>query len=486
MTPRALANSPLAIAVLAGFAMFTWTCGYEATQGEASPGPVASTVGAEEPAQVEEEPAVEVAEVEGPAEEEAPLFDPAELRLLSELDPENPYGLPIAVQDQDGHSLARFHAALERAARGEGKARAIFYGASHVASDLFTGLLRRELQARFGDGGHGFVLPAHPWRSYRHRGVQIESTRRLWDATRVRANSRDVDYFGLHGVYVESERSGARGEVRTTHVGDVGRAVGVFDLYYMAQPDGGDFDVYIDGTRARRVETRADEAGPGYATFRVEDGEHELEVRVRGNGPVRIFGVSLEREQPGFVLDTLGINGARVRAHLLWEDSLYREHLRRRDPDLVVLAYGTNESGDDSPIERYEERLNQVVARVRETVPDASCLLVGPSDRPVRVDRETFEDRPRTAQIVEVQHRVALAHGCGFFDLVAFSGGPLSMVEWAAAEPPFAAPDHVHYTRRGYTRLGEIMLDALMEGYEGPDASITAAPNTPPVAAVQP
>lgn len=461
--------------------MFIWTCGYEATQ-EVSPGPVSSTAGDEQPAPAEPEPdIVEVAEVE-PAAEEL-LFDPAELRLLSELDPDDPYGLPIAIQDRDGESMARFHAALERAARGRGKARAIFYGASHVASDLFTGLLRRELQARFGDAGHGFVLPAHPWRSYRHRGVQIESTRRLWDATRVRANSRDVDWFGLHGVYVESERSGARGEVRTTHRGDVGRAVGVFDLYYLAQPGGGDFDVYIDGTRARRVETAADAMGPGYATFRVEDGEHELEVRVRGNGPVRIFGVSMEREQPGFVLDTLGINGARARAHLLWEDTLYREHLRRRDPDLVVLAYGTNESGDDSPIERYEERLSQVIARVRETVPDASCLLVGPSDRPVRVDRETFEDRPRTAQIVEVQHRVALAHGCGFFDLVAFSGGPLSMVEWAAADPPFAAPDHVHYTRRGYTRLGEIMLTALMERYEGPDASIAPAPDTEPVAA---
>ena len=38
-------------------------------------------------------------------------------------------------------------------------------------------------------------------------------------------------------------------------------------------------------------------------------------------------------------------------------------------------------------------------------------------------------------------------------------------VEWAAADPAFGAPDHIHYTRRGYERLGEALLGAMMRGY---------------------
>ena len=60
--------------------------------------------------------------------------------------------------------------------------------------------------------------------------------------------------------------------------------------------------------------------------------------------------------------------------------------------------------------------------------------------------------------------RVALEHGCGFFDLVAFQGGSLSMVQWAANDPAYASQDHIHYTRLGYQRLGEVLLSALLEG----------------------
>jgi lysophospholipase L1-like esterase len=383
-------------------------------------------------------------------------------------------GLPIAVQDANGESLEHFHRALRRAAQGQGQARLLFYGASHVASDLFTGRIRQKLQNRYGDAGHGFVLPVQPWRHYRHLDVQIKSRRRLWETQRIYASSteEDLGYYGLAGVAVETGRRGAWGEVQTSDSGRIGRKVGLFDLFYWKQPGGGDFDVLIDGERVRTIETDAPEAGPGYAVFDVEDGAHRFRIRTKGNGKVRIFGVAMERNKPGVMVDTVGIPGARASYQLLWKGSLYREHLRRRDPDLVVLAYGTNESGDTQPMAQYEADLRKVIRRVQETVPQASCLLIGPSDRPIEVESDdagaTYENRTRTGKINRVQHDVALDMGCGYFDLVAFQGGPLSMVEWASAEPAFGAPDHVHYTVRGYRRLGEVLLGALLEDYEGP------------------
>ncbi len=375
-------------------------------------------------------------------------------------------GVEIGLYDPSHKAMEALHAALHRAEKREGQARLLFWGASHVASDLFTGYLRRELQKRFGDAGHGFVLPGKPWPFYRHADINIESSKG-WKSRRVRPNDHEVDFYGLHGTFIESGSRKQFGAITTTKTNPVGRKASVFDLYYLRGPGRGRLDVRIDGKLVRRIKTYARKVGPGYATFRVPDGAHRFEVRPAGHGPVRIFGVAAEREVPGVILDTLGIRGARVRYQLLWDDALYREHLQRRHPDLVVLAYGTNESGDrDTPIATYESQLRRVLDRVRELLPKASCLLIGPSDWPDRDEEGGFIPRPRTAAVIEAQKRVGAEHGCAFFDLVAFQGGPMSMPLWMAADPPMAAKDGIHFTRLGYARLGAVLLKALMQGYE--------------------
>ena len=441
-----LGGSPLAIVLVGVAAAGVWTLGYgvSTTSADGSPKTPAS-IG--ETGMLE---AVRLRQRMGP-------------RLLQP-PPNDALGLDIAIEDRDGKSMEALHRALRRAAAGEGQARLVFFGASHVASDLFTGYIRRELQARYGDAGHGFLVPVHPWRTYRHRDINIESDGKRWETQRIRVGDSEVERVGLAGVAMVSKRPGSFGAVYTAEQGEYGRTASFFDLYYMKYPRGGDMDILIDGRRARRISTRAAKPSTAYATFRVPDAPHRFEIRTLSKRPVWLFGLAVERDQPGVIVDTLGINGSRARYQLLWDDEVYREHLRRRKPDLVVLAYGTNESGDESPIEDYERDLRAVVERMRDTVPESSCLLIGPSDRPMQVEERVFEDRSRTARVIEVQHRVALEHGCGFFDLVAFQGGALSMLQWAANDPAYASQDHIHYTRLGYQRLGEVLLSALLEG----------------------
>src|SRR5262249_37291384 len=153
---------------------------------------------------------------------------------------------------------------------------------------------------------------------------------------------------------------------------------------------GGSFKILIDAKLHSTVSTNAKTNGTGYALVSVPDGEHSLKLEVVGDGPVRIFGVSVERDQPGVIVDTLGSNGARARYQLLWNPAIFEEQLKKRNPDLVVIAYGTNESGDNTPIEQYETELRQVVERYRRVVPNASCLLIGPSDAPQKIAEGVF------------------------------------------------------------------------------------------------
>jgi lysophospholipase L1-like esterase len=374
------------------------------------------------------------------------------------------YGVDVAIEDPSGTALRAFHESLRRAATGEGQSRIVYYGASHVAADIYTGVVRRLLQERFGDAGHGFVLPVEPWPSYRAADIDITSNYRRWDILRVHVGQTEMQQYGVMGVTLTTDQRNAWGRIDTED-----EPASRFELWYAQRPDGGTIDLIVDGHLDRRVSTRSADPSTAYAVVTTEDRPHTFEVRTRGDGAVTLYGATVERERPGVVVDTLGINGARAAAQLLWNAELQAEQLRRRMPDLVVLAYGTNESGDDDqPIESYEASVRAVVARVQTAVPGASCLLVGPSDRPIVHRDGSFEARPRTAAVIAVQRRVAQDYGCGFFDMVSFGGGEHHMMEWSAADPPWAQPDHIHYTVRGYTRLGEVMANALVAGYTGP------------------
>src|SRR5205085_8357591 len=98
--------------------------------------------------------------------------------------PPAPFSAGVLV-DRSGKAMPKFYAALSEAAAGRGIARIMYFGDSHVASDLMTGRIRHNLQARFGDAGVGFLLPTKPLRWYGHADVEIGRSSG-WDVLAVR------------------------------------------------------------------------------------------------------------------------------------------------------------------------------------------------------------------------------------------------------------------------------------------------------------
>ena len=54
-----------------------------------------------------------------------------------------------------------------------------FFGASHTGGDYWTGHLRRILQARYGDIGHGFTMPVPMYRSARAHDINLCASTQL-------------------------------------------------------------------------------------------------------------------------------------------------------------------------------------------------------------------------------------------------------------------------------------------------------------------
>ena len=373
---------------------------------------------------------------------------------------------PRSIEDPSGHALDAFFASLLAVERKAPKsiARVTYWGDSIVASDFVTATLRRKLQKRFGDAGHGFMLMANAWPGYFHNDV-VRFAAKGWKVSRVVGPFAKDGLYGLGGVSFRTEGPGVLSRFATTTSGAFGRKVSRFVLDYLEQPGGGWIEIKIDGQPKETFETTAEAPRTATRTYAVPDGPHELEVRAR-SANVRTFGVWMERDEPGVVLDAIGIQGCRVRFLDQTDDAHWAEQLRARDPQLAVFQYGMNESEDGElfPLDQYESTMRAVLAQVKAALPKASCMLVGPMDRGEKKADGTFRSRPVIPKLAAIQRKVAGEMGCGFWDTLTAMGGYGAMGTWY--KRGLASADLAHPSSAGAEVIGNWVYLALMESFE--------------------
>jgi lysophospholipase L1-like esterase len=355
---------------------------------------------------------------------------------------------------ENAAALIPFFEQLYRHQKGEipGPLRILHYGDSHTAADEWTGELRTRFQERFGDGGSGYSFAGRPWNGYRREDVRTGSTRG-WHTDGLVGRAGDGIY-GLGGVSmtVKAPREAVYLEADCA----------AFELFFYQQPDGGSLELYDNGMPVDRV-TTGGAPGPGYYRFETVPGPHKFELETLDHGPVRLFGWVAENPT-GVTYEPLGINGASASIVFGWDEATLRSNIERRNPGLIVLAYGTNEAGHkDTTLESYRTMFSQLIARFRAAAPTATILVIGPPDRYVRT-RKGWQPLDGVDTVVEAQREAALANGCPFWDLRAKMGGKGSMQQWISAG--MAQLDHVHFTAPGYRLLGDAVFRDLMSQYE--------------------
>lgn len=370
-------------------------------------------------------------------------------------------------------ALVAFYEKLDRTRQGVAGAitRISHFGDSPLTGDLISGEARKRLQDRFGDAGHGFLLPGRPWGWYGHLGVSLKDGG--WKKLSPLFGNGNGGRLGLSGVAFTSGSGKA-----TTSIETEGRFSRI-QVSYGKRPGGGRFVVTVDDGPAHEVATAADARSSAVESIDVDEGKHEVSIQTKGDGEVTLYGVVLERSGPGIVYDALGANGASVHFLSLLDAGAWEEALAQRKSDLVILGYGTNESGYwGIPGPRYEREYGEIIARVKRALPQASILIMAPMDRGMRDESGAIVTMPKIPEIVEAQRKVARENGCAFFDTFAAVGGAGTMGRWYDAEPRLVTGDFTHTTKTGSDRVARLLVEALEAGYVGgrPAPSPTPAP----------
>jgi len=356
---------------------------------------------------------------------------------------------------ENPEALANFFAALSQVSSGRKiePVRVLHFGDSHVAADVLTGEIRRNLQNQFGDGGPGYLVPANPM-STKRRGVSSGATSG-WQIEGIGGRMERDNIYGLAGINLITNQPNERIWIET--------AANHFEVYFVREPGGGTIDITLDG--ATVLDKPLTLNAHGTATEYVScdspaDTIHRLEIRTLRPGKTRILGIVAERLAAGVSYDVAGINGARISRLMTWNASAFAAELGQRKPDLIILAYGTNEIGDgDWTPSSYRRLLKSVIQRIRSAVPQASILLFAPPDR---------GDLPlaaaRLPALIETERAVALESGVAFWSAFDAMGGVGSMNNWVARG--WAQGDRVHLTRPGYDLIADAFYRDLMRAFQ--------------------
>jgi lysophospholipase L1-like esterase len=351
-------------------------------------------------------------------------------------------------------ALSGFFLALADASSGRRiePVRIMHFGDSHVAADVLTAEIRVDLQSQFGDGGAGYVVPRNPM-STRRRGLVTGATQG-WQIEGIGGRLEVDRIYGPGGISLATSDPNEKIWLETSS--------NHFEVYYVRQPGGGTVDITIDGATildaplslaSGRVTTEC-------ITFdSPEDSIHRIEIRTLAPGKTRILGIVAERIVPGVSYDVLGVNGARISRLLTWNSVAFAANLAQRKPDLIILAYGTNEITDASwTPASYRRLLKTVINELRQATPQASILLFAPPDR-----ADLPQASARMPAMIEVQRRAAFESGAAFWSAYDAMGGAGSMNSWVVRG--LGQGDRVHLTRQGYAQLADSFFHDLMRAY---------------------
>jgi lysophospholipase L1-like esterase len=342
---------------------------------------------------------------------------------------------------------------------GQQIVRILHIGDSHVQADHFPGVVRENLQLRFGNAGRGLVVPFRVAKTNEPHSYRTECVAD-WQSQRC-SRPPHLLPVGIGGLTVRGASAGASLTLRTIDHPQLDYAFEKLLVFF--QQDRHSFDLAVldsAGREMARVDALPDGEAPHYAVVHLDRPVHSVTLRAVSSRPgeqnhLTIFGLSAENGRPGILYHTVGINGAR--GEHFAQSEFFARQTAALEPDLIVLSLGTNEGQDPrlTPQAMGAQTLKLVEALKRYN-PGAVFLFTTPPNTYARRTRTN----PAIAVAAEGLAQLARAEGAAYWDLNKVGG---SAANWRGHG--LLSDDGVHFTVAGYQLHGHLFCEAFFNAY---------------------
>lgn len=341
-------------------------------------------------------------------------------------------------------NIAKLNAAI--------KSRAVHIvqlGDSHTAADEMTDVLRQQLQNALGNGGMGWGMPMY---FSGQRMARFGYDNAGWSP--VSSRTQRNDNYTLGGLNAVPMRSGA---TLTIKAKQPEQTQNILVSIRQAAGDGAFIGVDANGksfTLEAPIKNNHWQTVHFTAKLPFTITAHNSQNSALGGWWAK------NQNGSGAVISALGINGAELSYWNRWSDD-WKNELTAVAPNLLILAYGTNEAYNDNiDVEQVRSILVDKIQKIRAISPQTAIMLISAPESLKRTAGECGSRPVKLSAVQSMQREVAQSMHTLFWDWQKAMGGNCSMKSWI--NQGLGRTDGVHFSVAGYQRLGRSLASDLL------------------------
>lgn len=356
----------------------------------------------------------------------------------------------------DSAYLDTFFAALESA--DTSKVGVVHYGDSQIEEDRITAVLRQRLQERFTGNGVG-LIPLH----------QSVQTHTIGQTTSIEPQRYMV--YGPATWRRASDQYGPMGQVAiidtiiTLRTMPRSQTARLSPAHYCNRLTLLTHSRHtIKASLQGQKQTIIPNNEPLQTTlFHLKDSTTQVRLRIEGKG--EIYGIVLD-SPTGVNVDNIPMRGCSGTIFTAINARQLQHYFSTNRTSLIILQYGGNSVPALHSEKRIQDYLNSLTRQIhylQRLAPHAAILFIGPSDMSTRL-KGKWQTYPVLPEFEERLSKAVTQAGAAYWSMFDAMGGEGSMLQWR--QTGLAGSDYIHFTRKGAEKMGEMLYQALMAGYD--------------------
>ena len=371
------------------------------------------------------------------------------------------------IQNKSG--LSGFLKSTNQFNKGEiSKIRVVHLGDSHVQAGFFSEPIRNDLQLQFGNAGRGLVFP------YQAAGTNGPSdynfgSAQVWKSKRNCINKSNLP-TGIAGHTIYSKQLSARLNFKARNRLNIGTPNRIV-LYHASLADSNFSYLLSDSLGNGIAELDKDKSNDMRSEFNILKPVCTWRVLhdtiAKTGRSSTLFGVSLENENKGALVHTIGVNGAEYQHYL--HSEFFIKQLAELGAELIIVSLGTNEAYNTKVFSPFvfEAQVDSFLTELQIALPNASILITTPPgigqavNIPGKRKRKTIRyiENKNIPIVCSILHKQAIKHNAAIWDFYQIMGGHDSMNFWAAKG--LTDKQRIHFSRKGYLIQGSLLTKAI-------------------------
>ena len=380
----------------------------------------------------------------------------------------------------------RFFQSLQMAQKDSTTVHVIHYGDSQLEEDRISSTIREDLQSEFGGNGPG-MLPG-----VMHIPSQSTTQWNNGDMKRFivfgpKEEQATHNRYGPLAQVAELNGSAVVGVKKRESRKEMFPHVGNYSTIKVLASSKGSLKLRLtyehmvdeivgqnaDGTPKIKSKNKKETAQAPTVekftklhvyTWKLPDTTSNIKIYLSGR--TEIYAISVDGAY-GVAVDNVAMRGSSGTVFHKIDSQLLAESYKAMNAKLIIMEYGGNMVPSMTPktLDWSKKLITRQINAVKKANPDADILFIGPADMAKQINGR-WQTYPGLGITIKMLREVALENGLAYWDMHRVMGGEGAMIKWVKKSPALGFTDHVHFTRKGASYMGDLFCSSIHMYYD--------------------